>query len=252
MGALRILKPPWRSGSPDSTEPPVKAPQSRPLRPLRFAVLVPRPPNLGDLRRQPLNPPETQASELPTGPPPTGESESPPTTPANPGIPDPSQKARSRNPASERPAPPLPRDLGVPSSPLLQEPPGPASAPPAPAFRIQVSPPSSPPQPDASRLGGRARVAMATRVYFALGTHSSRCSAPPPRPSNPGLSESRGTGEGDWGPGWGRQSHRDTQSGRDLWIANVGKRHRDRDRVREVKRDGDVGVGGGGRPRDRM
>nr|XP_014337054.1 PREDICTED: protein shisa-7 [Bos mutus] len=40
---------------------------------------------------------------------------------------------------------------------------------------------------------------MATGVYFALGTHSSRRSAPPPRPSNLSLSESEGPGEGD---GW--------------------------------------------------
>lgn len=40
-------------------------------------------------------------------------------------------------------------------------------------------PPLLTPQPEASRLGGRARVAMATGVYFALGTHSSRRSAPP-------------------------------------------------------------------------
>lgn len=120
-----------------------------------------------------------------------------------PWIPDLAQKARSPDPASERPGPSLHRDLGVPASPSSRNPWDRALAPPAPAFRIQVSPLLTP-QPEASRLGGRARVAMATGVYFALGTHSSGCSAPPPRPSNLSLSESEGPRKGDGWSGVGR------------------------------------------------
>lgn len=72
-----------------------------------------------------------------------------------------------------------------PSLPLLQKPLGPGAGAPAPAFRIQVSPHLTP-QPEAQRLGGSARVAMATGVYFALGTHSSRRNAPRTPPLNPG------------------------------------------------------------------
>lgn len=57
---------------------------------------------------------------------------------------------------------------------------------------------------------------------------------PPPRPSNPGLSESRGTREEDWGPGWGAQRYSEGQRSVD---SKPGKEtYRDRDR--EAKRYG--------------
>ena len=169
-----------------------------------------------------LSPPGTQASELSARPPPLGNQSTPP---PRSWIPDLAQKARSPDPASERPGASLYRDLGVPSSPSSRNPWDRAPAPPAPAFRIQVSPLLTP-QPEASRLGGRARVAMATGVYFALGTHSSRRSAPPPRPSNLSLSESEGPGKGD---GWsGVGGGTETLTGSEICRQQTWERHTQR------------------------
>lgn len=206
IGAPRILQPPWKSGSWDSTDPPVRAPQ-----PLQSLSPPPAPTASLGAQEGNLSPPGTQASELSARPPRIGETEPPP-----PLDPRPLPEVPVTGPRGQSAQHPLSPQGS--RSPCLPPPPGAPGTgrrrPRPPPFGSRC-PPLLTPQPEASRLGGRARVAMATGVYFALGTHSSRRSAPPPRPSNLSLSESGGPGEGDWWSGVGGR-HRDTQRDRDL------------------------------------
>lgn len=95
-------------------------------------------------------------------------------------------------------------------------------APLAPAFRIQGSPLLTP-QPEASRPGGRAHVAMATGVYFALGTRLAQ-QRPPTRASKPG----RGKVGGPGGRlGVRRGGHTDTCIGTEICGQQTWGRDRD-------------------------
>lgn len=166
----------------------LRTPQSGPLSPLRFALLAP--PNLWF---KPWGP-KKATSESPRDPGVRALSQPAPhwgIRAPQPWIPEPSQKARSPSPRRRSAQHPSPQGPGSPGLPLAPGAPGTRRLRPRPPPSGSRCPPSSPPQPESSRLGGRARVAMATGVYFALGTHSSRRSAPPPAPP-PGLSESRG------------------------------------------------------------
>lgn len=97
-----------------------------------------------------------------------------PTTTADPGSPAPSQKAWHQSPSPAYP----PRGPRSPSHP--PEPFGTQASEPRPPPSGSRCPLRTPSPKPASR--GRARVAMATGVYFAPGTHSSLRSAPhPPR-----------------------------------------------------------------------
>lgn len=174
IGAPRILQPPWKSGSWDSTDPPVRAPQ-----PLQSLSPPPAPTASLGAQEGNLSPPGTQASELSARPPRIGETE-----PPHPWIPDPSQKSRSPDPAVRAPSTPsLRRDLGVLASPLLQEPLGPGAGAPGPRLSDPGVPPSSP--PSLKLRVSEAALASPWQQESILRWEHTAPAAAPPHPAPP-------------------------------------------------------------------